>query len=374
MLSGGSLIPDFVNEYHPGALAIQRGEGYVDPSEQLIAKAPPVYSLFISPWVVEDVSESVEALRPVAGCLSFVWVIVVAWLAKMTVPRVSIMVVLPLAVLWPPLAALGNPMFSELLFAFMITVAVALVVLLSRFSRGSPYKSVLLALAIGLTLGMASLTKITGLAVGAAIIFAVVVSFHSWSFRRRAGIALCVLVVSSAAQLPWVLYYQDKTGSSGYPSRGPLAIQDGLTQYPSFPAGAELIRRSHWDDSLQDISKVVREVSREYPMGMGRIVAMKLFQAWYATHSGRYDIYLLPLQLPWFLLFVFSCFRTLWRWRRIPPEIIIQHGVVVALWLMSAMVRSNFRYLAPAFPMVVLIVCWQTGDILRGLLSREPTL
>ena len=46
-LMAAEIVPDFVHGYHPGALGIQNGVGYVDQSGELITRWPPGMSTFI---------------------------------------------------------------------------------------------------------------------------------------------------------------------------------------------------------------------------------------------------------------------------------------------------------------------------------------
>ena len=370
-LKAAEILPDFRYGYHPGALNIQRGAGYVDQSGELITAWPPGMSIVASPWVGDDVKESERNLRYLSGLLAVVWVISVALLARLVVPQVSVILVLALAVFWPPMWALGDPMGSEMLFAVLSTVAVCLLVGLYRLRSRSVLVTVALASCAWLFFAAASLTRTMGIAVAGAVLIGIAAGFHDWSVRRRGAVLLLSCVVFAAGLAPWVWEYRQHTGHYGFGSNGFYSVKEGLRRYPDFPAGWALSEQGEGWQSFRDMWPDLRALSVADPLGTLRLLAMKIIDPWRATTSRRFDRYLLAIQLPWLVLFVVTSCRTLLMWRRVPGEVILLHGCVGALWMTSAFVYSLLRYLSPAFPFVVIIVLWHAVD--SGVLGLRNT-
>jgi 4-amino-4-deoxy-L-arabinose transferase-like glycosyltransferase len=371
-LKAAEILPDFRAGYHPGAVSIQAGAGYVDHAGTFITAWPPGMSIVISPWVVEDVRESVRVLRFVSGCLTAVWVVLVALLSRLLLPRVSILIVLGIAVFWPPMWALGDPMGSEMLFTVFVTLAVYLLARLCRLRPPSLFEAAVVAIAGWTALAAATLTKTTGFAVAGAMLIGIVFGFHRWSVGRRIAVVLLGTLVFMAGLAPWVLKYREHTGHYGFTSNGLTSVRDGLRRYSNFPLGSELTKRSVQWQSYEDMWADVCEVSAADPMGALRLLGIKFIHPWYATWSRRLDRFLPVIQLPWFLLFVLASGRALWHWRQIPGEVILLHGGVAALWLSAASVAPIVRYLLPAFPFVVIVVFWHgLNSGLLGANARE---
>lgn len=372
-LMAAEIVPDFVHGYHPGALGIQKGAGYVDQSGELITRWPPGMSTFISPWVVDDVVESARNLRFVSGFLALGWVVFVAYLMRLLIPRVSILLALGIAVFWPPMWAMGDPTRSEMLFTFLSSAGMLALVCLYR-RRSSPiFTTVALTIAAWVAFAAAALTKTLGIAVALAMFVGIAFGFHSWSIRRRIAVLLLSASVFAAGLAPWISAYRDHTGHYGFTSNGLESVRHGLVRYPHFPLGLELKERSADWRSYDDMWTDIRELAAADRGGAFRLLGIKTVRPWYATWSGRFDHYLLVVQLPWFLLFVLASGRTMWRWKQIPGEVILLHGYVAALWLTAALVAPILRYLSPAFPFVVIIVLWHALDAnLLGEKTGEP--
>jgi len=356
------IVPDFVHGYHPGALGIQKGAGYVDQFGELITSWPPGMSTFISPWVVDNVVDSARDLRFVSGFLAMGWVVLIAFLLRLFLPRVSILVALGIAVFWPPMWAMGDPTRSEMLFTLLSSAGVLGLVYLYRLRPSSIFNTVALTIAAWVAFAAVALTKTLGIAVALAMFVGIAFGFHSWSIRRRIAIIFLSASVFAVGIAPWVLEYKDHTGHFGFTSNGLESVRHGLVRYTHFPLGLELKERSVQWRSYDDMWSDIREVAAADRVGAFRLLGIKIVRPWYATWSGRFDRYLLVVQLPWFLLFVLASGRTMWRWKNIPGEVILLHGYVAALWLSAALVAPILRYLSPAFPFVVIIVLWHALD------------
>lgn len=361
-LKGTEIHPDFREGYHPGAVNIHSGHGYVDDSGEFITAWPPGWSVFISPWVVSDAWGSVERLRVVSGLLAIVWVLTLAFLAKLVSPRISILIVLGLAVFWPPMWALGDPMGSDMLFATISTLSVYFLVRLYHLRPSVTGRTVSLTVGGGLLFAAAALTRTIGLAVAGASLVGIALGFRQWSIRRRGAVVLLSVVVIGLGITPWVLQYRKHTGVYGFTSNGLNSVRYGLERFQSFPLGHELKERSVQWTSYGDIWRDVRELSAADPLGAVHLVMKKIVDPWFGTTSRTWDRYLFAIQLPWLVLFVVASGRALWRWNHLPGDVMLLHAYVVALWLTAALVEPLLRYLAPGFPFVVMVVLWHVMD------------
>jgi hypothetical protein len=251
-----------------------------------------------------------------------------------------------------------------MLFTVLTTLAVYLLIKLYCVAPPARFRTVVLTFFASCAFVGAALTKTTGLAFAGAAFIAVACGFRAWSWQRRAGILLFGALVFLAGLLPWLRTYQVHTGHLGFTSNGFSSMRDGLQRYSSFSLGSELKRRSLQWNSYKDIWTDLRELSASDPFGALRLAVVKLVQPWYATWSGRFDRYIMMMQLPWFLLFIVASGRALWRWRHIPGEVILLHGGVAALWFSAVLVAPLYRYLSPGFPFIVLVVLWHAVDVI----------
>jgi len=325
-------VPDYLKGYHASAWALQQGKGYLRSNGQFNAQWPPGYSLLIAPLVVEDPRASLDRLRPLAASLAVLWVWLVARIARQLLRRTAWYLVLPVAVLWPPLLIMGNPMTSEMWYAVLITAS--LVVFL-RLSGGGA--SIGWAILLGLLLGLATLTKTIGFAVSGGLLLAILVGLHHQQWGKRLQTAVLVGVVFLATLVPWLWLYSRATGTLGF------------TNYP------ELTYPPH----------------RAAKPPAVRLEAGKFLRAWFGTTRGIYDPWLAAVQLPWLGLFVAASVRLLRNWSRTPPEVIALHGVFGATWLADALTFSLVRLLAPALPFCILAVFWHAEQVLAPQADRS---
>jgi len=265
--------------------------------------------------------------------------------------------------------AIGNPMLSELLFAFLSAIAVYLLAHLYRLRPHSTFATVALTIAAWFVLAASALAKTTGLAVAGAMFVGIAFGFHSWSMKRRIAVLILSALVFAVGLAPWVLKFKEHTGYYGFTDNGFMSVQHGLERFPHFPLGLELEERSPQWHSYGDIWADVRDVAAADPAGALHLLGIKIVCPWYATWTGRFDRYLFVVQFPWFLLFALASARALARWKRIPGSVILLHGYVAALWFAAALVAPILRYLLPGFPFVVIVVLWHAVD--AGLLGQN---
>jgi hypothetical protein len=155
---------------------------------------------------------------------------------------------------------------------------------------------------------------------------------------------------------PWLLTYFNNTGHFGFTSAGLVAIKDGINKFSDFEAGKYLIKNYDSWNSITDIPLSFYATFINYPASTISMVISKIIKAWYATDSGRFETYTMILNLPVLFLFLFSGVRTIkhdYNNRVIVLSII---SIILAIWLTTVIVCSLFRYMAPIFPFVIIII------------------
>jgi hypothetical protein len=358
---------DFVLGYHPAALGLQQGQGYVGLDGRFMQDFPPGYSVLIAPFVEEDVERSLGLLRIVHGFLAVILVVLLALLIRRLLPQQWQIPILAVGILWPPQLALSYPGGSEILFAVFV---VAAVIVAQPMLRAPPPKLLAMmgfALALGSLLGLATLTRTMGLAVGGAVLIAVAVGASELPVARRMLVIVMVATSLSATALPWILTYQRHTGYVGITNAdvGVRSLRFGFQRFEDWAPGRVLEQRRHTWDDLPQATRDIAEVGRKWPFQTAGLLTAKAFRAWYGAASGRFDALVLPMNLPWALLFVLASFRALARWKDTPAGIILLHGIVAACWVSTFVTSSVFRYMAPVFPIAVVAIAWHAEDVLR---------
>jgi len=356
---------DFVGAYHPGAYSLQQGHGYVDAAGRLVESYPPGYSLVIAPFVRADAVESLASIRLVHGALAAVLAWLLTLLADRLLPERWRGPAVLLALFWPPQLALAYPGGSEILFAVLVTAAALPLVSVHRARKGETRK--LAALAVGALLGLATMVRTMGLSIAGAVLLSILLASNRWSLRRRLATCGLVLLTWLLFVTPWVAFYTASTGRVGFTSTevGMVGLRLGFQRFESFAPGRLLEeRRLGWQDG-SDVRRDLIEASRRWPAETMELLTVKLFRAWYAGDSGRFDALVLPMNLPWAVLFLLASARSLWRWRRTPGEVVALEGAAVASWLSAFVTSSLLRYMAPVFPFAVLVIAWHLADALR---------
>ena len=140
-------------------------------------------------------------------------------------------------------------------------------------------------------------------------------------------------------------------------------IRDGLEVY----SDTDLVAGMRPEEAPRESSaQLLRSFGRhalEHPVEASGILADKALSAWYATQSGTFDRLLRVAQIPWLVLFLVGCAAVGQRRRR---NLLLLAGTVVAVWGTTAAALSIYRYMAPFFPLVVIVSGWGIREVLRG--------
>jgi hypothetical protein len=115
---------------------------------------------------------------------------------------------------------------------------------------------------------------------------------------------------------------------------------------------------------------VMGEELRTDPVAMAKLLAIKVMRSWYGTDSGRYELEIMLLQVPYLVLVLWG---TLGSLRSDPVRrnfAVCIWVVVLYLWGMTVVVYSMLRYMMPA--MGLLFVLIPGAFLVRG--AVQPSL
>jgi 4-amino-4-deoxy-L-arabinose transferase-like glycosyltransferase len=221
-------------------------------------------------------------------------------------------------------------------------------------------------------LGAAMLFRPIALAILPVLIVLLLMRSNQRAFRMRVAAAAIVLASSMAMILPWEAWMYRHLGrfellsSGGFPS-----VIDGLTYArdkelteslsidPAVAALMEDLDARYNDGEIDGFGRLIPYLAREFRQSPGTVLKLafvKLGRCWYATDSHRRETALLLLQIPYLVLGVWGGARA-WRKSAAHKELVVLAIVLVlANWLMTFMVLSIARYMAPIMMFVILLI------------------
>ncbi len=378
------IADDFEFAYYPGALSLKNGDGYRNVTGKPHTHHPPGFSLLIAPIVTNDIDQSVQRIRWLAAVFGALNVALLAGIIYIVVPTVSIWILLPLIALWPPILPILSPGGSEFFFVVLLNSAIFLLV--KCLSRPPDIRNFLIvSLVTGLLLGAATLTRVIGITATAAIFIAIVIGCRQWPKSWRVTTATSIVLVVCVSLLPWMKYVESHAGNFALSSGAEFSIQDGfakirkstgpvgIPRFPQLVAGQVFAEAELWENANRQLDAIAT-VAKQYPASTVALMALKLIRPWYGTDSGRHMGKLMLVNLPWMILFALACIRSVVIWPRLPVSVVILVGVVTASWFAAILVISIFRYLAPVFPLAVIVIAWHGNDLYKIRSEKHKTV
>ena len=272
---------------------------------------------------------------------------------------------------------------SEAPFVVLLLGAI-LLLLRSSVPGNAGHRRLLLT---GLGLGLAMLTRPSG--IGLPLVFGIylLVGERGWSFRRRLSSAALLLVGSLVAILPWEIHAYRSTGEIiPVSTEGVEAVLDGLT-YAVDPSEdrpvwvPENVRHLQWEihqrsyrelSSISSIAAYLIANLLERPAAVIQLYAIKVARAWYGTDSGVLDRWLLLFQIPIVTLLWVGVFKS-WRYGGAPRDAgVLITMIVLYFWAITTAALSIVRYMVPALAAMVLLMpgIW-THLGLRGVRANQ---
>jgi 4-amino-4-deoxy-L-arabinose transferase-like glycosyltransferase len=189
-----------VDEQHYATLAgsLFRGHGFAWAEGQPTSLRPPLYPFVVaSVWKVAG-GESVQAVRAVQTALSLATVVLVYILAHHVFDRGAALLAAAVVCLYPSLLFSGVLLLTEILFSFLL---VALALLYARLmKRPTP----LAAIAVGVALGLAALTR-SVLWPFPLVLAPLTFASVTGTKRRRAAMAGIVVIGYAIVVVPWAV-------------------------------------------------------------------------------------------------------------------------------------------------------------------------
>ena len=353
-----SIHDDFKNGYYIGALNLHEHGSYTDSEGNLITHWPPGYSLYIAPFVTDDIEETFGRLKWLSAATLAIWILVVYLLIRKLLHHIPPYIPLGLCVLWPPIIALGNPGYCALLLALLVSIAFLLLDSVVKLNKMT-VKSLLLSIVVGVLFGMAGLTKTIALPVTAISLVVVLLGMHNVRWFTRIVHVLLMATAFLLTLLPWITTYKLHTGHYGFTSARGSSVWDGLSRFPDLTVVQCLSKHRLTSFSGSDASDTTAGWMKcfiNHPLSTLRLFSIKAVRVWYGTNSGRHEKLLAALNIPWLLLFIMSTCGILWSIRETPVTIILLLSCVLVVWASSIVVLSIFRYLTPFFPFVLIVV------------------
>jgi hypothetical protein len=172
---------------------------------------------------------------------------------------------------------------------------------------------------------------------------------------RAAGLAGLAVGAALVAQilvlLPWSLAQRAAAGKSGVFAAPVVyyAYFDGMRRHPGFEVSDAFRADPHPPPlSFEGVVELNRTWLHRDPWALAKLYAVKIVRTWYLSDSGRWDVWILLLHAPWWILAVLGA----WRWWRAAPRdpaLWLVLLVVAYLWGVSAAVSGLARYMAPVY-------------------------
>jgi len=248
-----------------------------------------------------------------------------------------------------------------------------------------------LYLLAGVLIGVAMLIRPIAIAGGAVMVGVVWLGAPAWlSQRARLAAGALLLIGNVIAVAPWEAWVYASTGRVIMLSDGGVAsIRDGLTfatTRKSFrsgvavPADVEAVihnLESRYEElrSLGDIGAALTREAATRPLGVAKLLGLKVLRTWYGTDSHRNEAQIAGLQALYFLPVALGA---LIAWRRgSAPRLLVVLVVAFTLyfWAMTVLVLSIVRYMVPVLGLLFLFVPGALAEAHRlYTTARRPVL
>jgi 4-amino-4-deoxy-L-arabinose transferase-like glycosyltransferase len=203
---GGFLLWGDAWYYHIQAQGLAAGKGYLDPEPWVFGgrvepgtQHPPAFTTFLA--LLDKLGlTSITAQRLACCVLGALTIVVIGWVTRDLAGNRAGFIAAALAAVYPQLWINDGMLLSESADALVI----ALVLLTAyRFWRNPCGRT---AAVLGLTLGLATLTRAEALLLFPLLLLPLILTIWSLALRRRLQLLLAAGVVGAVALAPWVGY------------------------------------------------------------------------------------------------------------------------------------------------------------------------
>ena len=377
---------DYFFSYEPIARNFMAGQGLSRDGEHLATEYPPGYSLILAAiysgsnllGVSEDAALSAFAVICMALVSMFVFL-----LARMFWGTLPALISALVWMTYPFGLWLTKQPNSEL--PFMVVLYGGFCLFWYALSRRLPARVYFLC---GLIFGAAMLIR--PIAMGVGLVLSVLVWFTRREMSRRTrGVMIAMLLVGSLiAILPWEAWVYHKTGQViPLGSNGVKSMRDGLTfaawskgyreEGNTSPDVLQVMEniRAHEEEisTFGDFRSVMSREFRDHPVGMTKLLLLKLGRSWYGTDSKRMETPILLIQLAYLLLVGWGAWNAWKRGGKYRGLVIGVLLITVYFWGMTFLALSILRYLVPVVGLLFVLVAGCYPRRLRTELKPATT-
>lgn len=244
------------------------------------------------------------------------------------------------------------------LILFMPFFLLSLWFLVRGLQRKGKGRVFLVAIA-GAAMGLATLVRGNPqfiIVVVAVFIYWVLRKENAQGWRRQATLLTIVfLVMQMLAITPWTIVQRGFGHDGvGYPSLY-MSYYWGVKRQADSQIGRWL--NEHYDEPDRSFEGVIDfhlKWLKEEPTALVELYALKFVRAWYISESGKWDMAILFVHLPFWILAILGW----WQWRRNirkDPARLLILLIIGYMWIVSAIIGSIARYSAPLYGFIGLM-------------------
>lgn len=377
----GSFVPpqgpDYWKFYEPVAENLRAGRGLVTPSGAPAVRYPVGHPVFLAAMyqLAESTGVSRNALlMTVSVLLHALTATVLGWFASRFW---SLKLALVPAILWTgyPLALWFIPLFgSETPFIPLFLIAVVCF-WMSIYGPRLRYPGLVSS---GALLGLAALFRPIILPVPFILVAILLWRRPNVLWRKRlvgAGLFFATTLAVVAPWEVWMYRHCDKfllLSSGGLPSvihgltwAQPSDTRVSVDMSPDVKAFMTDLHRASRDKTIStfgQLSSWLVDRAVHQPWTVTKIIAEKTARSWYGTDSRRRETLLILIQIPSLALVLVGGVLA-WRAGGLHRELVIfVAAIVLGTWMMTIVVLSIVRYMAPVMTLLFLL----TTAILGG--------
>jgi hypothetical protein len=184
----------------------------------------------------------------------------------------------------------------------------------------------------------------------------------------RSRLLFIALLGFAVALLPWVAYASSRSGSFViYSTNFVSSHLHGMLQFPGNPVSAKF-RELGAESSLSDVLRLHFSLMQTNFADELRLWAQKLWQPWYCSQTGRWNL-VLGGQTLLIVPFVVAGLVFWLRQRGLDLGFAVAFSVIGYFWLITMAVLSINRYMPPAYPFLGMfagISAQRLWPVLRG--------
>jgi 4-amino-4-deoxy-L-arabinose transferase-like glycosyltransferase len=375
---------DYKTIYEPAARSLLNGTGLVGPDGRFLVHYPPGYPLTLAGVFglarIAGLPDS-AALRVFAAAAAILSAVLAYLIAELFCPWPAAAGAALLWVTYPFNLWIFKQPNAEVPFIPLFLGAV--VAWACSVERAKPRY----AAAAGVLVGLATLVRPIGSALGPVLVLAMLVLYRRIPMRRKLVLAGLLIAGNILVIAPWEILAHQRTGQwIPVATVGANTMLDGLTFGVTLTASGDppsvkvsppvrQVMQTIEDErpALENVSQlaVLRFAARHARAGpLAELMVLKAARAWYATNSQRLEDRILLVQAPYILLFVFGAVVS-WRAGGGPRRMAaLAVGLTLYFWAMSMLAANLLRYIVPAISLLTIPAAFGVFRLVSRLRAR----